>query len=54
MDERQVQLRVEARQATSLGACSRAVARGEQGALRDLYGRTSAKLYGICLRVLAR
>ncbi|MDB5722631.1 MAG: polymerase sigma-70 factor, subfamily [Alphaproteobacteria bacterium] len=30
----------------------RDVAAGEQGALRELYSRTSAKLYGICLRLL--
>ena len=29
-----------------------AVAAGEGGALRAIYERTSAKLYGICLRVL--
>jgi RNA polymerase sigma-70 factor (ECF subfamily) len=34
--------------ATLLGA----VAEGEQRALADLYARTSAKLYGICLRLL--
>jgi RNA polymerase sigma-70 factor (ECF subfamily) len=51
--ERQVQLRVEARGNDEPGRLLAAVARGEQGALRDLYRRTSAKLYGICLRVLA-
>jgi RNA polymerase sigma-70 factor (ECF subfamily) len=29
-----------------------AVARGDRGALSQLYARTSAKLYGICLRLL--
>lgn len=29
-----------------------AVAGGDRPALRELYGRTSAKLYGICLRLL--
>ena len=45
-------MRVEARATTSLAALLAAVARGEREALRDLYQRTSAKLYGICLRVL--
>ncbi len=29
-----------------------AVARGDRGALSEVYARTSAKLYGICLRLL--
>ena len=29
-----------------------AVAGGDAAAMADLYGRTSAKLYGICLRIL--
>lgn len=51
--ERPRQLRVEARGNDELGLLLAAVQRGEQGALRDLYRRTSGKLYGICLRVLA-
>ena len=51
--ERQVQLRTEARGNDELGRLLAAIDRGEQAALRDLYRRTSAKLYGICLRVLA-
>lgn len=35
-----------------LTALLRALADGEQGALQPLYARTSAKLYGICLRLL--
>ncbi|HEY9057382.1 MAG TPA: sigma factor, partial [Aurantimonas sp.] len=30
----------------------RAVAGGDKAALRDLYDRTSGKLFGICLRIL--
>jgi RNA polymerase sigma-70 factor (ECF subfamily) len=30
----------------------RSVATGDRGALADLYGRTSAKLFGICVRLL--
>lgn len=30
----------------------RAIARGEQAAFSDLYQRTSAKLFGVCLRML--
>lgn len=51
--ERQVQLRAEARGNDELGRLLAAIERGEQAALHDLYRRTSAKLYGICLRVLA-
>src|SRR5689334_2403276 len=35
-----------------LTALLRALANGEQSALQPLYVRTSAKLYGICLRLL--
>jgi len=35
-----------------LGRLLRSVASGEKAALEDLYARTSAKLYGICLRLL--
>ena len=51
--ESEVQSRVEARGKDELGRLLAAVDRGEQAALRDLYRRTSARLYGICLRVLA-
>ena len=37
---------------TVLGPVVAAVARGDRAALGDLYTRTSAKLYGICLRFL--
>ncbi len=33
------------------GAMAR-VARGEEAALKDVYDRTSAKLFGVCLRIL--
>jgi RNA polymerase sigma-70 factor (ECF subfamily) len=51
--ESQVQLPVEARGNDELRRLLAAVERGEQAALRDLYRRTSAKLYGICVRILA-
>ena len=51
--ERPVQLRVEAQGNDELGRLLAAMSHGEQNALRDLYRRTSARLYGICLRVLA-
>lgn len=35
-----------------LAALMRSVARGDSGAFRTVYERTSAKLYGICLRLL--
>lgn len=35
-----------------LAALMRSVADGDRNALRPLYERTSAKLYGICLRIL--
>ena len=37
----------------TLGPLLDRVSRGEQSALSDLYDRTSAKLYGICLRFVA-
>ena len=37
---------------SELAALLEAVARGDRGAFSDLYRRTSAKLYGICLRLL--
>ena len=37
---------------SDLVALLEAVARGDRGAFSDLYRRTSAKLYGICLRLL--
>lgn len=35
-----------------LSPIMRSIASGDRSALSDLYGRTSAKLYGICVRVL--
>ena len=35
-----------------LAALMRSVARGDSGAFRLVYDRTSAKMYGICLRLL--
>ncbi|GGL60052.1 sigma-70 family RNA polymerase sigma factor [Wenxinia marina] len=35
-----------------LEACIARVALGDRAAFRDLYGRTSGKLFGVCLRVL--
>ena len=36
-----------------LTAALRKVAQGDRGALRDVYQRTSAKLFGVCLRILS-
>ena len=36
----------------ALTAALRRVARGEESALKDVYDRTSAKLFGVCLRFL--
>ncbi len=36
----------------SLAAALALVARGSQDALRDVYSRTAAKLFGLCLRIL--
>jgi RNA polymerase sigma-70 factor (ECF subfamily) len=36
----------------ALSAALRRVGRGEQAALREVYDRTSAKLFGVCLRIL--
>jgi RNA polymerase sigma-70 factor, ECF subfamily len=49
--ERQVETAAHA--GSGLEALLAAVERGDPAALRELYRRTSAKLYGICLRVLA-
>lgn len=38
--------------ALELAPLMQAVAAGDRDALADLYGRTSAKLYGICIRLL--
>lgn len=35
-----------------LAAALRKVAQGDRAALRDVYDRTSAKLFGVCLRIL--
>jgi RNA polymerase sigma-70 factor (ECF subfamily) len=40
------------RHAHELAPLMRAVAAGDRTALADLYGRTSGKLYGICVRLL--
>lgn len=40
------------RNAHELAPLMRAVASGDRTALADLYGRTSGKLYGICVRLL--
>lgn len=42
----------QARSAHELVPLMHAVAAGDRRALADLYGRTSGKLYGICLRLL--
>jgi len=44
---------MDARHSNELERLLAAVERGDPAALRELYRRTSAKLYGICLRVLA-
>src|SRR4051812_34222171 len=49
--ERQVETAAQA--SSALEPLLAAVERGDPAALRELYRRTSAKLYGICLRVLA-
>ena len=51
--ERQVETRAKAGTGDGLDGLLASVERGDPDALRDLYSRTSAKLYGICLRVLA-
>ena len=51
--ERETATRMDARHSNELERLLAAVERGDPAALRELYRRTSAKLYGICLRVLA-
>lgn len=50
MDETDAQDRVDVRRSQLLAILAR-VAAGERTALRELYDRTSAKLFGICLRI---
>lgn len=49
----EVQASASADKTDELAPLVAAIERGERTALRKLYDRTSAKLYGICLRVLA-
>lgn len=50
--ERNSDLSAKAAVSQSLSPLLEAVADGDSGALEDLYEQTSAKLYGICLRML--
>jgi RNA polymerase sigma-70 factor (ECF subfamily) len=51
--DRQLQIGAPADESDELAPFLAAIDRGERNALRKLYERTAAKLYGICLRVLA-